>query len=195
MPEQPDNACSNNPSEKFQNDFGPTSGPVRRTCEEFHQLRVNALKREGLLNGAALLSWQDGFQVEIHGGDGGLLLSYEVDGEQISGRVIIDHTPGTTGGQRAWFLCPKCLRRVGVLYAADHFRCRHCHDLRYASQRETVTLRAIGKAQRIRQKLGGSADLTLPRPSRPKFMQRRTYKRLVQEEINAANELAALVSR
>jgi hypothetical protein len=84
---------------------------------------------------------------------------------------------------------------VGVLYAADHFRCRHCHDLRYASQRETVTLRAIGKAQRMRQKLGGSADLTLPRPSRPKFMHHNTYKRLVQQEIEATKFLAALVSR
>jgi len=192
----PVNSCSQHPPKKFQNDFGSAPSVIRRTCEEMKQLRVNALKREGLLNGSALLSWQTGFQVNVQGdGDDGLTLNYEVDGEQISERVMIDKTSMNLGGKRAWFLCPKCLRRVGVLYAADHFRCRHCHDLRYASQRETVTLRAIGKAQRIRMELGGSANLTLPRPSRPKFMHRRTFQRLVMQEIEAVKELAALASR
>jgi hypothetical protein len=40
------------------------------------------------------------------------------------------------GGQRYWFLCPHCGKRVGKLYRprlTDKFECRHCHRLTYAS--------------------------------------------------------------
>ncbi len=41
------------------------------------------------------------------------------------------------GGDRRWFACPKCGRRVGCLYApwiTEPFWCRRCHHLLYDSQ-------------------------------------------------------------
>ncbi len=46
-------------------------------------------------------------------------------------------TPQHLGGERRWFACPKCGRRVGCLYApwiTDPFWCRRCHHLLYDSQ-------------------------------------------------------------
>lgn len=45
-------------------------------------------------------------------------------------------TPCNYGGRRYWLECPKCERRVGILYEHnDDFACRMCLDLRYLSQR------------------------------------------------------------
>lgn len=36
------------------------------------------------------------------------------------------------GGERYWFECPSCSKRIGVLYkAGEYFACRTCHDLTY----------------------------------------------------------------
>jgi hypothetical protein len=43
------------------------------------------------------------------------------------------------GGKRAWFACPQCGRRVGMLYqplAGDPWACRRCHALAYRSSQE-----------------------------------------------------------
>jgi hypothetical protein len=45
-------------------------------------------------------------------------------------------TPCTLGGHRYWFTCPRCDRRVAILYwVNEDFACRHCHDLAYACQK------------------------------------------------------------
>jgi hypothetical protein len=72
-----------------------------------------------------------------------------------------------------------CGRRVAVLYAAGElFACRRCYGLVYASQQESVSYRGLGKAQKIRMRLGGSADLFDEFPTKPKGMHWRTYDRL-----------------
>ena len=38
------------------------------------------------------------------------------------------------GGERHWFLCPLCHKRVAALYLKGSFGCRDCHNLIYASQ-------------------------------------------------------------
>ena len=46
-------------------------------------------------------------------------------------------TPQHLGGERRWFACPRCGRRVGCLYApwiTEPFWCRRCHQLLYDSQ-------------------------------------------------------------
>ena len=56
--------------------------------------------------------------------------------------------------------------------------CRKCGGLTYESQNEPRHFRALRKAQKIQVMLGGSADVTEPFPSRPRYMHRRTYQRL-----------------
>src|SRR5437870_5446401 len=51
-------------------------------------------------------------------------------------RIPLIYTTPHYGGIRWWFLCPKCTRRVSLLYKpsnAECFFCRHCHDLSYES--------------------------------------------------------------
>ncbi len=50
--------------------------------------------------------------------------------------VGLTFTPCTFGGQRAWFLCPGCQSRRGVLFfLGGRFLCRICHNLAYSSTR------------------------------------------------------------
>lgn len=49
-------------------------------------------------------------------------------------RVATTTTPCFFGGERYWFLCPLCSKRVAILYQIDSFGCRNCHNLMYASQ-------------------------------------------------------------
>jgi hypothetical protein len=77
------------------------------------------------------------------------------------------------------------------LYGGERFRCRYCLNLRYASQRESAKFRAISKIQRVRRKLEGSANLTEPRPQRPRYMHRVTFERLIREEAEAWRALGS----
>ncbi len=48
--------------------------------------------------------------------------------------VGITYTKCNFGGQRFWFVCPLCDRRIGVLYKnpiSEAILCRKCHGLRY----------------------------------------------------------------
>jgi hypothetical protein len=162
-----------------------------------HQIDVRVLARDGLLTGAGVLTWSRGDRVtglvSVHGDGDSITLAYAIDAQKIEERVLLDSTPVHLGGHRAWFLCPGCDRRIAVLYGEMRFRCRHCHDLRYASQRESTKIRAISKVQRVRRKLGASGDLTQPCPSRPRYMHASTYQRLLKQETEAWQAYAACV--
>ena len=48
-------------------------------------------------------------------------------------------TPCYFGGERFWFLCPGCYRRVRILYLPPFrtlFRCRDCHNLTYRARQD-----------------------------------------------------------
>jgi hypothetical protein len=118
------------------------------------------------------------------------------DWKSIEQRVPITGTPCRLGGRRAWFRCAVysngryCGRRVALLYAAGElFACRHCYGLAYASQQEPLRYRGLGKARKIRARLGGSPNMFDPFPDRPKGMRRRTYFRLRQSHDAAARRL------
>jgi hypothetical protein len=87
--------------------------------------------------------------------------------EDVEEPISLKWTPCNFGGERPWFICPgaRCGRRVAILYGpGKYFLCRHCYDLRYESQREDKPHRALRRAQKIRQRLEGSANVMEPSP-------------------------------
>jgi hypothetical protein len=81
---------------------------------------------------------------------------------------------------------------VALLYGpGKYFLCRYCYNLRYESQREDKKDRALRRAQKIRQRLGGSANMLEPFPERPKGMHHGTYIRLYWERDEAHREQLA----
>jgi hypothetical protein len=111
--------------------------------------------------------------------------------EDIKEKVPLSWTACNFGGERPWFICPgaDCGRRVAVLYRpGKYFLCRHCYDLSYQSQRDNKMNRALHKAQDVRRRLGGSANMVEPFPEKPKGMHWRTYERLLWKHHEAEME-------
>jgi hypothetical protein len=110
--------------------------------------------------------------------------------EPVVSVVSFTSTPCHFGGERRWFRCPKCNRRIAVIYClSGAFQCLRCHDLAYPSQRKRTNPadRARERAQAIRLRLGGSGNLFERFPAKPKWMRWRTYWHL---EITAAEDAA-----
>ncbi len=126
-----------------------------------------------------------GHRVESNGES----ISYLVRDNRIStivnGRVEdirLNHTVPGYGGRRAWFYCPMCGGRRAKLYFVGRFACRECAGFRYGSKSETRRTRLARKAQKIRDKVGGSDGLVGPFPPKPPGMWWRTYLRLREQE-------------
>lgn len=182
----------------------------RDTTAELRSIDVRQMAREDALGFGfhAWTWWRDGVRVasigfhieERSARPGRLVLDYRArsgDGEwrDVRDPVALEWTACRYGGWRPWFLCPGyghgigCGRRVALLYlGGGYFRCRHCLRLVYESQRESSGDRGLVKAQRIRQRLGGSGNMMEPFPPKPPRMHWRTYDRL-REEADVAEML------
>jgi hypothetical protein len=149
---------------------GPGSGGWNRslhtTVEEHRALDVTHLYRSGLLGagGQARRSWAgDGPDLLIVGGRHELGLRYRAragqgGGQHVEDTIALCWRPCAFGGERPFLVCPGCTRSVLRLHlAGNHFRCRPCQGLTYASQREREHHRALRRAQRLRQRLGPMA--------------------------------------
>jgi len=102
--------------------------------------------------------------------------------QDVSEVMSIVETPTNFGGRRQWLTCLTCGRRCRKLYGGTHFRCRHCHGLKYESQYESALERAASRCHKIRDRLGYRGALDEPFPPKPKGMHRTTYERLRAEE-------------
>ena len=110
-----------------------------------------------------------------------LVLSYRKrsNGENIEQRVQMEKSACHLGGQRQWFTCPKCGKRVAVLYSPGrYFECRQCGGLGYASQKEGAGDRSIRQADRLRKRLGWVAGIAHGDGAKPKAMHWKTFWRL-----------------
>ena len=172
--------------------------PISRkaTTDACLQIDIRTLARDGLLKPGAehrlsehkskyevrLISDQDRirFQYGI-----AMLAGFRRLGEDV---VAIAWTECHYGGNRPWFLCPGCGRRVAILYgrkiASDGskipirdrtLKCRQCHDLSYASQHEEWDRRMRRRAEKTWARVGGKYG------TKPNRMRWRTYYRLVDE--------------
>lgn len=98
--------------------------------------------------------------------------------------VPISWTPCHLGGERPWFLCPCCGRRVARLYGSTMFACRHCLRLNYRSQQASKRDRATDRSFDLRCALGCDEGFLI-RPAefirKPKGMHWRTFERKVEQ--------------
>jgi hypothetical protein len=169
-------------------------GPICETCPSIDARRLH---REGRLHPGQCFpySWVRAGEplgsISVRTEAEAVVLMFELrtsedsEWKSVEQRVPITWTACHLGGRRAWFRCNVCSngrfcgRRVALLYAAGElFACRHCCGLAYASQREPMRRRGLGKAQKIRMQLGGSGNMFDDFPQRPKGMHSRTYTRL-----------------
>ncbi len=175
----------------------------KSTTNECHGLDVRKLHREGLLKPGVCFSysWSQASRktASISGFvcQGMVVLSYRhrrglgSEWQDIKEEVVLEWTPCNFGGGRPWFVCPGigCGRKVAILYGpGKYFLCRHCYDLRYESQRNDKKDRALRRAQKIRKRLGGSANIMEPFPEKPKGMHHDTYMRLFWKHREAERE-------
>jgi hypothetical protein len=182
----------------------------KSTTGECHSVDVRYLHREGLLESGRWFSlrWSradretGSIQGVVSVGDlpDQVTLLYRHrrglggEWEDVGEPVDLAWTACNFGGERPWFICPGsgCGRRVAVLYGPGrYFLCRPCYDLVYDSQRENEMTCALRRAQAIRERLGGSANMTKPFPERPKGMHHETYWRLREEHDEAEMEQLA----
>ena len=117
---------------------------------------------------------------------GELRLSYTHKGEALSPVIALGTSPCHYGGSRPWFFCPSCNARVGVLFGARLFTCRHCRKLSYQSQRVSTKDRLWEKRNRLWAKLGvhpSAGEVGIALAEKPKGMHWETFERLKQQAL------------
>jgi hypothetical protein len=181
----------------------------RSTVEKRRQIDVRRWQKEGLFGATpCYFSWawyRDGEQIaalSARTSHSEVELSYsywrtgnEDNKKSVNYTVPLSWTNCNFGGKRAWFTCPGvvnggvCGRRVAKLYmSGGYFLCRHCHGLSYESRQVGRKYRALHKCQKIRRRLGGTANMMEPFPPPPKGMHSKTYIRLWLEHDKAERE-------
>ena len=150
-------------------------------------LDIRKIARSGLLIPSSSFGWQwtvndrPVASIRIWVDRESLVLSYRMKstGEVVEQRVQMHTTPCHLGGQRHWFTCPRCRKRVAVLYAPGrYFACRQCGGLGYATQKEGAGDRAATRADKLRKRLGWEAGILNGPGGKPKGMHRETFLRL-----------------
>lgn len=108
-------------------------------------------------------------------------VNYSYRGKSYRYPIQLTKTSCNYGGHRYWWLCPKCSKRVAVLYCAGRYVCRGCIGACYQSQLQQPIDRLFSRADTIRQRLGWQAGIAHGIGERPKGMHYSTYDRLVNE--------------
>jgi hypothetical protein len=157
------------------------------TCEACPSVDVRLWHRQGLLRSGQTFLCSNG-SISVRTELSAVVLSFSArdwgveEWKSVKQRVPIAWTACHFGSHRPWFCCPRCGRRVAKVFLAGNpfFACRHCYGLGYESRLESVRLRGLGKARKIRMKIGGDANVLDVFPPKPKGMHWRTYNRLRQ---------------
>jgi hypothetical protein len=158
-------------------------------AEQLPRIDVREWARRGYLRGPLGFSWSwnregepaGSIGVRVHGPDA-LTLDYRITANDVArdvaARVEMVRTPCPYGGARPWFTCPRCARRVALLYLrGGDFACRHCKRVAYSSQSDDALDRLWRRQSKIETRLGEHWR-------RPKGMRRHTYERLIAEVID-----------
>lgn len=172
---------------------------VKRSTNNMHALDIRQLHRAGLLQTGRSSVWQwtrggnTVASVNLCASTDGVALSYRtrVSGDawqDVDYSVTLTWTPCNYGGERPWWQCSRCGRRVAVLYGGRYYACRHCHKLVYGTQREKVPDRAGSRADKIRKRLGWVPGILNANGCKPKGMHWKTFCRLRCELDQCVNQ-------
>ncbi len=153
-------------------------------------LDVNYMNKSGCLKPGAICRqhWtcrgEPSGDIGTEASDGGITLIYRTrsrggECQDVRDFVAVIWEPCPFGGQRPYFLCPGCGRRIVKLYGMARFRCRQCNRLVYHCQRETKLDRVLRKDWKLRAMIGGEPGMASPIPGKPKHMHWRTYNRII----------------
>ena len=151
-------------------------------AEHCRSIDARRWKREGIFAKGRSGYWQwsdaDNREVTATIGYKGLgdavALDYTMNGTPMHQHIWLKQTACNYGGDRNWFACPRCRRRVAKLFlrASAGFVCRHCGRVNYASQSEDAMGRAWRKQFKAEAKLGEHWQ-------RPKGMHHETRAKLM----------------
>ncbi len=156
----------------------------RPVGEHMLRLDVRQLHRRDFLRPGLTFSWSWSWDDEPAGSIGistsadAIRLMYTTHGEQVDEIVRLDRTPCHYGGTRTWFRCPKCGRRVAVLFAGRRFLCRHCYGIAYAVENADQLSRLLRRSSKLRKRVKASNGTAYPVTLRPKGMHQRTFDRI-----------------
>ncbi len=167
----------------------------KNATEDHRALDVRTLHKAGTLSAGRVCSWEWKRRGEVVASIGieaesltRLRLRYRLtrngQAESKDYPVPITWTPCHLGGDRPWFLCPCCGRRVAKLYSSTLFACRHCLRLNYRSQQANKRDRPCDRSWDLRRALGcDEGFLSLPAEfiRKPKGMHWRTFNRKVEQ--------------
>ena len=144
---------------------GVTRMRVERSClrrtfiEHCVDLDIRCLVRDDLLIQNSKFEWvwkgrshQSKGAITIQVFSNYLFLHYVVQTDGVKKpmlQFVMMSTTNCHGGRRSWFLCPKCIKRVNILYFKERaFQCRKCHQLVYTSQYPTK-IRSYGRRHQM----------------------------------------------
>lgn len=108
-------------------------------------------------------------------------VNYSYRNKPYSYLIQLSKTACHYGSYRYWWLCPKCSKRVSVLYCAGLYVCRHCIGAHYGSQLQQPIDRLFSRIAAIRARLGWQQGVIYGNQGKPKGMHAKTFDRLVNE--------------
>ena len=165
----------------------PSGYGGKRNTSSSMPLDIRRFTQKGLLVPGNSFSWQwtvcerEVASISIRVDLQSMVLSYRMKStdELVEQRVQTQTSPCNLGGQRHWFTCPRCSKRVAVIYAPGrYFACRQCGGLGYATQKEGVGDRAMTKADKLRKRLGWPAGIVHGDGGKPRGMHWKTFLKL-----------------
>ena len=121
-----------------------------------------------------------------------LEVNYHYNGKQYHYDIPLTTTRPNFGGIRYWWLCPRCSKRVAVLYCAGYCVCRHCIGAKYQTQHLQPLDRQFKRIATLRSRLGWSGGIAHGTQGKPPRMHHRTYYRLLGEYHHIANRVLVM---
>ncbi len=165
----------------------------RRTVEQTRSIDIHALQTAGYFGAP-----KQGWSIWRWGGEITGEVRIDWDGKRLTVRdqvIAIGRTACRFGGYRLWFMC-SCSRRVSTLYSPNGrpWACRHCYRLTYATRQAIPRDRYLLRAQRIRERLGGSRSVIEDFPAKPRGMHWRRYDRIREIHDRAADQALGMIA-